>query len=290
MRYFKSGIKINLSLKVVGKRPDNFHLLDSIFLPIEDIYDEISFEIKAAEELKINFSSNLSNIAGFDGNDNLVVRAAQLYCKKANIKADIAIHLKKNIPIGGGVGGGSGNAGCILKVLNEYFKACQKEDLAEMALSLGADVPFFIYNQAARINGIGEVITPFEVKNDLYFILIFPNFPVSTPWAFKNLSEAIKQEDKLKRNDLIINGLKSGDFDLIYNNLHNDFETILFDKYLLYSVIQKTLGDRKLSISGSGSTCFVLCRNQEEQEAVFDSLMEKFANDNITIKKVAYKK
>lgn len=290
MNYYKSGLKINLSLKVVGRRSDNFHLLDSIFVPIDDIYDKIGLEIKKSDALKIDFSSNISNQKGFDGKNNLVVRAAELYCRSAGINAEIAIDLKKNIPIGGGVGGGSGNAGCVLTLLNEKFQTFDIEQLKVLALKLGADVPFFIEKKLARINGIGEKIMPFKSALDLYFVVIFPKFPVSTPWAFKNLPEELKKSDDLKRADKIFEGLEKGEFDLVYNNLHNDFESVLFEKYLAYSVLRNSVKPWKLSVSGSGSTCFVLCRNEAEQMAVYKHLATEFADENFVIEKAVYKK
>ena len=291
MEYINSGLKINLSLKVVGQRSDNFHLLDSIFVPIFSVHDVIGVEMAESEQLAIDFTSNIANQSHFDGMNNLAVRAAQLYCRKAELTPQIKIDLEKNIPIGGGVGGGSGNAGAILNFLNSKFKKFDTETLKKMALTLGADVPFFIENQLARVNGIGEVITPLKSAMDLYFVLIFPQFPVSTPWAFKNLPSEIKKTDVLGRNDLIVKALKNGDYDLLAANIHNDFEEILFGKYPIYQVIADSIKQYgKLSISGSGSSCFVLCRNADEQKLVYEKLRTCFADDNIVIKKVVYKK
>ena len=291
MKYcHKSGLKINLSLKVVGKRPDNFHLLESIFVPIVDIYDEIALDIAPSDKLTINFTSNISSVNGFDGNNNLAVKAAELYCRKSGITAKILLYLRKNIPIGGGVGGGSGNAACVLKILNEKYNRYNNEQLKELALQLGSDVPFFIDNKLAQVSGIGEVVKPFESAMDLYFVLIFPCFPVSTVWAFKNLPEELKKVDDLKRNESVFAGLKAGDFDLVYNNLHNDFEEILFKKYPLYQVIAESLNSRKLSISGSGSTAFILCKSENEQNMIYDRLEALLRGENLIFKKAVYRR
>ena len=288
--YYKSGLKINLSLKVVGRRPDNFHLLDSIFVPIGDIYDEIAIEVSPNSELQIEFTSNITGVNGFAGSNNLAVRAAELYCRQAGIVAKISINLKKNIPIGGGVGGGSGNAACVLKILNDRYHYFSTEQLKTIALQLGADVPFFIENKLSRVNGIGEVIKPFDSAMDLYFVLIFPCFPVSTVWAFKNLPEKLKKVDDLKRNEKVFEGLSIGNFDLVYDNLHNDFETVLFPKYPLYQVISDLVTGYKLSISGSGSTAFILCRSEAEQNRIYGQLETSLVNENIILKKAVYKR
>lgn len=278
----KSNAKLNLSLKVVGKRADNYHLLDSIFVPLSDIYDLLTIDFGAKESC---FESNLEP-QNFDYHDNLITRAVNKYFEIAKIDDKIAIHLEKNIPIGAGLGGGSSNAAFTLKLLNDYYQALHEETLHGIAISLGADVPFFLVNKIARITGIGENIQTLESKNKLFFVLIYPQFPISTPWAFRNLDLSLIGIDSDKKNDKILKALACNDFDTIAQNLHNDLAVKLYDKFVLYDIIRDFLlknGASGFGISGSGSSCFGICESEEVQIRLLQVLKQWFAEENFWI-------
>jgi len=157
----RAPAKINLSLRVLGKRGDGYHLLDTVMVPI-GLYDEITIAGNrlgkaGRESLKVTCNHPLVP----SGEENLVYRAAALLLGRKGIRGRIRIHIRKRIPVGGGLGGGSSDAAATLRGLNRLFRlGCGRRELLSLAASLGADVPFFIYGRAARATGIGERLRP----------------------------------------------------------------------------------------------------------------------------------
>lgn len=177
-----SPAKLNLGLKIVGKRPDGYHLLKSIFCLI-DLCDRM--EIQITDNGKISLIEH--HQAWFYQKD-LAYRAAGLLQQHTNCKLGANIKIKKVIPSGAGMGGGSSNAATVLIVLNQLWNTglnCQ--ELMHLGLQLGADVPFFIQGKNALVEGIGEIITPIELP-ELYFVIIKPQIHIPTREIFANLS------------------------------------------------------------------------------------------------------
>src|SRR5215475_14377466 len=151
--------KINLSLKILGRRSDGFHELDTLIAPIS-LYDEIRIDKRPHG---IGFSCDDPSLPQDD--DNLAVRAAKAFFETTKIEPAISIELKKKIPHGAGLGGGSSDAASVLLALNELFEAkLSREALAEMAKPLGSDVPFFLFQSAALCKGRGELVSPVKLK------------------------------------------------------------------------------------------------------------------------------
>src|SRR5215471_7427 len=152
--------KINLSLRILGRRNDGFHELDTLVAPIS-LHDEIRID-KARPGNGIKFRCDDPSVP--KGDDNLAVRAANAFFETTKIEPAISIELKKKVPHGAGLGGGSSDAASVLLALNELFEAkLSREALAEMAKPLGSDVPFFLFQSAALCKGRGELVSPVKL-------------------------------------------------------------------------------------------------------------------------------
>ena len=173
--------KINLSLKILGRRSDAFHEIETVITPIS-LYDEIKVE-KRSGKTGIVFRCDVPSVP--QGDDNLVVRAAKAFVAKAKIDAAISIELQKKIPHGAGLGGGSSDAASTLLALNQLFETnLPGEALSKIAETIGSDIPFFIFQSAALCKGRGELVTPLKLRQSRSLLLLKPGFAVSTSWAY----------------------------------------------------------------------------------------------------------
>src|SRR2546430_2229029 len=177
--------KINLSLRVLGKRPDGFHEIETLIAPIS-LYDKIDIE---KQNRWIDFSCDDPTLS--TGDDNLVVRAAKAFFEKAKIKSGVSIKLEKKIPHGAGLGGGSSDAAATLKALNQLFEAkLSREELAKLGSTIGSDVAFFLFGSAALCKGRGEIVEPTRLKKKLSLLLLKPAFGVSSAWAYSRWKDS----------------------------------------------------------------------------------------------------
>jgi 4-diphosphocytidyl-2-C-methyl-D-erythritol kinase len=181
--------KINVYLRIVGQRPDGYHLLDSLMVPVS-LCDEIHLAIAPrghdarSGTARIVVTCDHPTVPGDE--TNLAYKAAALLCQEAGIQARITVNLQKRIPAGAGLGGGSSDAAAVLKGLNTLLAlGCTDAQLGALAVRLGADVPFFIPCCPARAQGIGEILTPVPVLQARWLVLVVPPFGVSTPWAYQ---------------------------------------------------------------------------------------------------------
>ncbi|MCC6866522.1 MAG: 4-(cytidine 5'-diphospho)-2-C-methyl-D-erythritol kinase [Ignavibacteria bacterium] len=256
---FNSPAKINLGLRVLSKRKDGYHNIETIFYPVK-IYDKIEFTIKENPEFK---KSIIKIIAGKNkniyGKNNICYKAVLRFLKEFDINNSIEIIIKinKNIPMGAGLAGGSSNAAAVLKILAKHFKSQIglnniTEKLKKIALSLGSDVPVFLLNKAAYGRGRGEKLTPLpRFKINKKILIVNPGIHISTSYAFKLLNLKTQKKPLLK-------GIK------FYNpqntNLMiNDFERVIFKKYPLIEKLKFEmfcLGAEFALMSGSGSTVY----------------------------------
>jgi 4-diphosphocytidyl-2-C-methyl-D-erythritol kinase len=256
--------KINLGLHIVGKRPDGFHNLHTVFYPIQikDILEVIPVQ---NEQQQIQFSQSGIPVDGNEAN-NLCVKAYQLIKKLKPAVPAIQMHLHKNIPMGAGLGGGSADGAFALKQLNQQFDLnIPQSELLEMALQLGSDCPFFIYNQPCLATGRGEILTPISLDLSAYSIFIVnPGIHVNTGWAFSQItykSPAISLSEAI---NLPIAEWKK--------NIENDFETAVFKTYPAIEQIKNKLyeaGAIYASMSGSGSTVFGIFNAQKQLSDFF---------------------
>ena len=157
----RAPAKVNLGLRITGVREDGYHCLDSVFVPL-DLADEVALRVEPAETSRVFVSLSGAMASGLPaGPDNLAARAARAFLQRASLTAWVSIELEKRIPVGAGLGGGSSDAGAVLRGLATLFPGgiCA-EELAAIALELGADVPFFLAPRPARVRGIGERSEP----------------------------------------------------------------------------------------------------------------------------------
>ena len=176
--WWPSPAKLNLFLHILGRYENGYHQLQSLFQML-DYGDKLAFDI--TEDSSICMATPL---AGVDDDDNLIIKAARLLAKHTQCKKGVSITLDKCLPMGGGIGGGSSNAATTLVALNHLWKTGLSEDeLSELGLVLGADVPIFVRGRTAFAGGVGEEITPAPQK-ELYFLVANPNVHVSTAEVF----------------------------------------------------------------------------------------------------------
>ncbi|MCX8480367.1 MAG: 4-(cytidine 5'-diphospho)-2-C-methyl-D-erythritol kinase [Sediminibacterium sp.] len=244
--------KINLGLQIHDKRADGFHNIETIFLPIT-IYDIIEFIPQKKKDINnvtcsvtgINIDSTIEN--------NLCVKAYNLLKKTNPTLPPIQLHIHKIIPIGAGLGGGSADAACMLKELNNFFELkLSNVQLQSLALELGSDCPFFIENKPVFATGRGEVFT--EIKLDLSnyaIIILFPNIAISTKWAFDNVQ--IK-----KPTSSLLEEIKKP-MELWKHTIYNDFEESIFKEYPILQALKNQFYESNAvyaSLSGTGSVVY----------------------------------
>src|SRR5215470_16091952 len=191
----RAPAKINVYLRIVGRRPDGYHLLDSLMVPIS-LYDDIHITVAHGEQRAGHSGAALvvhcDDPAVPGGETNLAYKAAALVCQEAGLRVRIGIHLRKRIPAEAGLGGGSSNAATVLKSLNTLLALGWTEArLCQLGARLGADVPFFIPCRPARIGGIGDIVTSVPPLPACSVVLVVPPFSVSTPWAYRRFDELL---------------------------------------------------------------------------------------------------
>ena len=248
-----SPAKINLRLEILSKRPDNYHEIKTIFHKIS-IFDKIGLEKISGNEVQLT----IDDPSIPTDNTNLAVKAANLIFSYADIKPGIKIDIKKKIPAGAGLGGGSSNAAITLKGLNTLLNLNISEQIiAEFAVKLGADVPFFLTDAStAYATGIGEKIKCIETHNKLWFLVIFPGFTVSTAWAYNSINK-YNLLTKSTKNNIIKN--YSLDIKTVKSLLYNDFESVVNKRHTEIPKIKEQLiksGAQGALLSGSGSSVF----------------------------------
>ena len=258
--------KVNLCLRILGQRPDGYHLLDSLMAPVS-LYDEIEMAAERTGGTKLRIRVRCLDPTIPTDHSNLAYRAAALLCQEAGVGADITLTLHKNIPAGAGLGGGSSDAAAVLKALNQAFALGLKTDhLCRLAAQLGADVPFFVPCQMARVGGIGEVLTPLPPPPQRWLVIVVPGFPVSTPWAYQRFDALQPDVPEPKPHAIdrppLLDTSQWPDTALFVN----DLERAVLPEYPLIADRKKqlsALGAEGALMSGSGSAVFGIFTTQE---------------------------
>jgi 4-diphosphocytidyl-2-C-methyl-D-erythritol kinase len=250
--------KINLSLKILGRRDDGFHEIETLIAPIS-LCDEVIIDKDDAKK-GIEFRCDDSSVP--EGDDNLAVRAAKTFLEGAKLKSGVAIELKKKIPHGAGLGGGSSDAATTLLALNELFKTnLSREALAKMGETIGSDVPFFIFKSAAICCGRGELVTPLKFHEQLSILLLKPVFVVPTEWAYSRW-----------RDSREIPGVPYTVQQFADQTFMNDLERPVFEKFVFLAQLRMWLLRQPevgaALMSGSGSTMFAVMRSNTDVELV----------------------
>ena len=271
----QSRAKINLSIDVLGKREDGYHLVEMIMQTI-DLFDKI--KIFSLKEDTIIIESNSLDIP-LDST-NIVYKAADLIKKQYNIKEGVKIIIEKNIPIAAGMAGGSSNAAAVLVGLNQLWQLKLSENkLKELGLKLGADVPFCIGGQTALAENIGEKLTKIDGLSENIFILVCkPELIVSTKEIYEEID--LKIIEKRPNNKLLIQLLKENKIQQIADNMYNVLEEVTRERYPVIEEIEKIMMENDAlgsMMSGSGPTVFGLYRNREDAENCKNKLLKKFS-------------
>lgn len=267
----RAHAKINIGLHIVGKREDGYHELRTIFHRVQ-LHDDIAFQ-------KTIRGTTLSVNRRYIPTDerNLCVRAANLFFDATGIGTGIHITLRKRIPVGAGLGGGSSDAACVLRSLPRLFDAeIPAGVLREIALSLGSDVPFFLAEESASATGRGEQLEYFPLDLPYAILIVHPSVHVSTPWAYSRFrpDPALPQFDL--REFLLAN---LHDPHALAAGLRNDFEPLVFAhhpsvKYAKEQLL--ALGAGVALMSGSGSAVFGLFAEEGKAAAAMEELGRKF--------------
>lgn len=255
--------KINLDLLITGRREDGYHLLDSLVV-FTEYGDEL--RIEEAEGLSLEISGPFA--AGLTiTDDNLVLKAAKLICNEVGIKPHVKFHLVKNLPVSSGIGGGSSDAAAALKLLIYHYDIkIDQRRLLEIALSLGADVPVCLEGQTTQMSGIGEKLSPLNLNDDLYLLLINPLVSVSTPQVFKYYA---MQNEAFERNRLFQNRVINSQFIIdtlrqSKNSLQNAAVEIEPEIRNVLEIINSTVNVKYCQMSGSGATCYGLYLSEKD--------------------------
>ena len=243
--------KINIGLNVVGRRPDGYHDIETVFFPVKGLTDRL--EIRCTDDRDIYFVSEGIDV-DCPSEDNLIVRTYRLFEKRYGISG-INVRFQKNIPFGAGLGGGSSDAAHTAKALNELFNLnLSKEQLKADLTTIGADCAFFIENRPCFAQGIGNLLTPIDLSLDrFHLVLVKPELSVSTRLAYSGI---VPQKPQLPVSRLIQLPVEQWK-----DHIRNDFEYTVFPQFPMLSTIKTALyelGAAYASMSGSGATVFGL--------------------------------
>jgi 4-diphosphocytidyl-2-C-methyl-D-erythritol kinase len=271
----RAPAKINFGLRVVGRRKDGYHLLDTIMLPVS-LYDDIEIKKFRADEKKTARSAAHIEVTCSDplvpgGHKNLAYRAALLLMQRCRIHARVHVHIRKRIPVGAGLGGGSSDAAATLVGLNRLFGLkLAKREIKRLALRLGADIPFFIEGRAARAQGIGERLTLLRNVPRLWFVILYPGFPILTASVYRNLSQKLtKAGVNTSITRLLMSSPDRGAL------LINDLEPVTVARYPIIGRLKEKLaheGAVGVLMSGSGSSVFGVFDSKRQAEQAFRRL------------------
>ncbi len=259
-----SPAKLNLSLRVLNKRPDGFHEIDTLMVKLPGLADEIT--IVPAER----FSFTCDDPSLPTDSSNLVVKAVELLSARSGQPLHYHIHLAKRIPHGAGLGGGSSNAATTLLALNSQLESpFSARELHPLAASLGSDVPFFLYAGAARCTGRGEIVTAAPNPQHLPIALFKPQFSVPTPDAYRDCLEAKP-----------LPGIRYDAHKYASLELVNDLEKPVFAKHRYLPELKHWLlrrrETRSVLMSGSGSTLFAILHPKAVPQELVDHTRQQF--------------
>ena len=275
-----SPCKVNFLLNILGKRPDGFHELETLMHPVQWC-DELAFT-RQGSQLQVTCSNPELPV----DSRNLVHRAATRFFDAAKIREGVSIHLEKRIPMAAGLGGGSGNAACTLRGLNELFgHPLPPETIQEIAASLGSDINFFLQNQPALASGRGEKIESLDSFPCLVgraFFLFHPGFGISTPWAYQNLARfPAALNGQPGRAATLAGLLRAGSLSEAAPHFYNALEAPASEKYPILKLYQEFLnrhGSVVSLMSGSGSTTFAIAENPDAAENMATLFKQHFGD------------
>ncbi|MGB5288358.1 MAG: 4-(cytidine 5'-diphospho)-2-C-methyl-D-erythritol kinase [Ignavibacteriaceae bacterium] len=278
----ESPSKVNIGLNVIEKRDDDYHNLETVFYPLL-LSDNLTFQ----KSNQFAFLSNSEILNKLD--NNLITKAIRLLEKKIAIEIKVSIFIKKIIPFGGGLGGGSSNAAATLKAINKLFQLeLSNEYLVEIALELGSDVPFFLHPIPSYAESRGEKLFPINFEIQYPILIVNPGINISTSWAFERV-KPLRPEYNLRG----VFDEQKIDFNIMKSYVKNDFESIVFKDYPQIKKIKEELyekGAKFALMSGTGSTVYGIFSNLQKafraeeyfRQSYFTYLNNPFDKGSIT--------
>lgn len=259
----KAYAKINLGLKVIGKRDDGYHDLEML-----------TTKVSLSDKLIIRRNKDINVICdGVSEKENLVYKIANYLKEKYNVNSGVKIIIKKKIPMRAGLGGGSSDAGETIKALNKFWNLNLKnKEMIDIGLRFGSDIPFFIGSPCAFVSGRGENVREIKSNKKLVLLLVKPSIGFLTKDVFSNVKE-FSNKNELEE---LIKDFKDGNLDNLSINLTNDLEKAIdFNYSKLINDIKndlKAYGALNALMSGSGSCVFGVFRNTKERNKAYNSL------------------
>ncbi|MCX7904044.1 MAG: 4-(cytidine 5'-diphospho)-2-C-methyl-D-erythritol kinase [Caloramator sp.] len=277
----KCPAKVNLSLDVVGKRSDGYHILRMINQSVS-LYDYLTIE---KTKSGIFITSDKRDIPLDES--NTCYRAADLIFKKFGIDYGVKIHIKKNIPHGAGLGGGSSDAAGVIKALNELFNLnMNQKEMMEVGLKVGADVPFCIVNRTSLVEGIGEIISPIEKIENLHIVIAKPNINISTKEVYSKLR--LDEINKRPNIDKLIEYINNKNYKMLATNMVNVLETVTLNEYPILLEIKNIMLDFEAEgsiMTGSGSAVIGVFEDGEKAQVCYNRLRD-YIKDVFLVKTV----
>ena len=276
-----SPAKLNFFLKILGRRSDGYHDLETIMVPLK-FGDEITLQLR---KTSIVVESDHPTLPIDD--KNLALKAAKLFDEHCSFEKGVKIQLKKRIPLAAGLGGGSSNAASVLIGLNQLWKAgTDTESLSNIALNIGSDVPFFVHETPAICRGKGEIIEPISCHLKATVLLVNPGFGIPTKWAYDHWANnkgksAFDPALTLKPSgvSLLLQGLKANDIEAVSRCLFNSLEEASIGKFPILKLIKESLnqfGAVGSLMSGSGATVFGLFAEKNKAHEASLKIREQF--------------
>lgn len=257
---FPAPAKLNLFLHIIGRRPDGYHELETAFQFL-DHGDNIDIKVTNNEDINL-----LTPINGVANDDNLIVKAAKALQREANVQQGAQIKIDKRLPMGGGLGGGSSDAATVLVALNYMWQAqLSLQELANIGLTLGADVPVFVHGFAAFAKGVGEQLTPLTPET-YYYLVSKPNVSISTQAVFTS-PDLTRNTPPLKLDQLDI------------KNCHNDCQKLVIKQYPEVANLLAWLVEYAPSqMTGTGACIFSRFETKEQAERIQKMLPEQISS------------
>lgn len=265
--------KLNLSLDIVGKREDGYHLVCMVMQTV-DLYDELT--IQKTDKPGIQLTTDRPDLP--TNEDNLIYKAAKLLFDEFQIKGGVSIHLKKQIPVAAGMAGGSADCAATLLGINTLFDLkLTEQDLQKRAVTMGADIPYCIMGGTALSEGIGEVLTPISPVPDCHVLLVKPNIDISTKWVYQTLRwNTLTSHPDTKK---MLSALEAQSLSEVSSTMENVLETVTIPAYPVIASIKEkllSLGAINAMMSGSGPTVFGLFPEQAAGEKAYSICKELY--------------
>ena len=266
----KCYAKINLSLDSLFEREDGYHEIDTIMTRIS-LFDKLKIEKNNINEIRIRTNSKLLSKENIK--DNLIYKAWNILKDKVK-SPGVDVYLEKNIPIAAGLAGGSTNCAEMILALNDLWNLeMEDKEIFEIGKSLGADIPFFFLKKSARAQGIGEILSEFNINLDMKILLVNDGTAISSNFVYKRLKDYGTID-----TEKIIKGLESADENIV-DDFSNVMEDVVYENFPHLLDIKKrieNLGANKVLLSGSGASIFAVFFDEKKLNKVYDSIKNDY--------------